>query len=167
MIPEWLRAPAGTRLRVATEADRPFLKALYRELRAAELAQVVWPAAAREAFADDQFEKQDAWYRGNYPGAVFLVIEAVARPVGRLYVCEGIDELRLMELTLVEAARGRGIGTALITMLLERADAKGLATTLHVETFNPARRLYENRGFVAGEPNGIYVPMRREPVRRG
>jgi GNAT superfamily N-acetyltransferase len=167
MIPDWLHAPAGLALRETTQADRPFLKSLYRELRAAELAQTDWARDKRETFADDQFEKQDAWYRSNYPGAVFMLIERDGIPIGRLYLSEGGSELRLMELTLASTVRGKGLGTSIIKALIEREQARGLAMTLHVEWFSPAKRLYERLGFTAGEPNGIYLPLRRDPIKPG
>ncbi len=165
---EEIRAPApGVTFREVVEGDRPFLRELYREVRAAELALTDWDEARKRAFADDQFERQDEWYRDRYPGARFLVIEREGAPIGRLYYMAGADELRLMEVTLVPGERNRGLGTAIVRSLLEIADARGLAVTLHVETFNPARNLYARLGFATGEANGIYLPMRREAASSG
>lgn len=162
------RAPApGVTFREAAEGDRPFLRELYREVRSAELALTDWDEPRKRAFADDQFELQDTWYRTQYPNARFRVVERDGLPIGRLYYMAGAEELRLMEVSLVPGERNRGLGTAIVRSLLEIAEARGLAVTLHVETFNPARNLYARLGFAAGEANGIYVPMRREPARRG
>ena len=162
------RAPApGVTFREAGEGDRPFLRELYREVRSAELALTDWDEPRKRAFADDQFQRQDEWYRSQYPGARFLVVERDGAPIGRLYFMAGAEELRLMEVTLVPAERNRGLGTAIASSLLEIADASGLFVTLHVETFNPARNLYARLGFCAGEANGIYLSMRREAVTRG
>lgn len=162
------RAPApGVSCRDVVPPDRPFLRELYREVRSAELGLTDWDEPRKRAFADDQFERQDQWYREQYPGARFLVVERDGMPIGRLYYLAGAEELRLMEMTLVPGERSRGLGTAIVRSLLEIADARGLAVTLHVETFNPARNLYSRLGFTAGEANGIYLPMRREAIRRG
>ena len=62
-----------------------------------------------------------------------------------------------MDIALLPEYRGRGIGTALLEELLVEADATGRRVTIHVERFNPARRLYERLGFVeAGDPGGMY-----------
>jgi ribosomal protein S18 acetylase RimI-like enzyme len=61
-----------------------------------------------------------------------------------------VDE-RTPELTVaVEPhARGRGVGTALLRALIDRAEAAGFpALSLSVEEDNPAIRLYERLGFV-------------------
>ena len=67
---------------------------------------------------------------------------------------------------LLEQCRNRGIGGAISGALVEIAGAAGLPTTLHVEPFNPARRLYERQGFREVEARGIYLYMRREPDDR-
>jgi ribosomal protein S18 acetylase RimI-like enzyme len=44
--------------------------------------------------------------------------------------------------------------------VLARAEREGVAVTLHVESWNPARRLYERLGFASvGEP-GAHELMR-------
>lgn len=61
------------------------------------------------------------------------------------------------ELTIGVAleARGRGVGTALLTALLATADERGCrAVSLSVEDGNAARRLYERSGFVRVGRNG-------------
>jgi GNAT superfamily N-acetyltransferase len=168
MRPEWPRAPTPEiTYREVAEGDMPFLRALYRETREAELALTAWDDDGKRRFADEQFTLQDRWYRGHYPGAHLLAIERAGILIGRLYLHAGSEELRLMDLTLAAAERNRGLGSAIVVSLMEFAAARGLALTLHVETFNPAQRLYARLGFRAGEPNGIYLPMRWEPPRRG
>src|SRR5256885_4170733 len=54
------------RLRLAEEADYAFLRALYRQVRAAELAPVPWSEAEKHAFCDSQFALQDQHYRKHY-----------------------------------------------------------------------------------------------------
>ena len=148
-------------LRPVTEADREFLLALYSGTREEELAQVDWEEGAREAFLEHQFIAQDHHYRANYPGATFDVIEVDGEPAGRLYVHRGDDEIRIMDIALAPAFRGRGIGTALLRDLMEEAGASGRALSIHVEINNPARRLYERLGFSPAGEHGVYVLMRR------
>src|SRR2546430_161850 len=63
------------RLRLAEEADYAFLRALYRQVRAAELAPVPWSEAEKHAFCDSQFALQDQHYRKHYAHSAFFVIE--------------------------------------------------------------------------------------------
>jgi ribosomal protein S18 acetylase RimI-like enzyme len=147
-------------LRPVTDADRDFLLAVYASTREDELAQVEWQQGAREAFLEHQFSAQDGHYRANYPGASFDVIEVDGEPAGRLYVHRGAEEIRIMDIALAPAFRGRGVGTELLRELMSEAAGSGCSLSIHVEMNNPARRLYERLGFVPAGEHGIYVLMR-------
>lgn len=152
---------AGWRLRDRTEADLDFLRTLYAHTREDELRRVPWPDAAKRAFLHDQFDKQHAHYLAHYPRAHWWVIEHLGEPVGRLYVEQTPGDLRVMDVSLLAAWRGRGVGTTLMRALLVRAARAGVPVTLHVEPFNPALRLYQRLGFEHVETRGIYHFMRR------
>ncbi len=62
--------------------------------------------------------------------------------------------------------RGRGIGTALVTELFAEADASGRSVSIHVESNNPARRLYERLGFQDVGEHGVYKLMESTRCRR-
>jgi ribosomal protein S18 acetylase RimI-like enzyme len=59
-----------------------------------------------------------------------------------------------MDIALLPAYRGQGIGTRLLDALL--AQAQGAPVTLHVEPLNPAQRLYRRLGFRLLEDRGVY-----------
>lgn len=67
------------------------------------------------------------------------------------------------------AYRGKGLGTAILTALLEHADAHG-GGVIWCDARIAAKTLYERHGFsVAGEPfydpvAGVQVPMLRNPM---
>jgi GNAT superfamily N-acetyltransferase len=153
--------PMGMRLRTVGDEDLPFLRALYRTVRDTELAMTVWTEAQKQAFSDSQFALQDKHYRTHYPGALFLLAEYEGERVGRLYLGTAPGPLRLMDITLMPAWRGRGWGTALVRAVLERADREGRETLLFVEANNPAYGLYVREGFVHEAVEGVYVRMRR------
>lgn len=149
-------------LRPATPDDRPFLWQVYASTRTDELAQVAWPEEHKQAFLDQQFNAQDAHYRTYYPTAQFMVIECAGEPVGRLYLADWPGEIRIMDIALLPAFRGRGWGTALLQAVLEQARVRGLAVSIHVEKFNPAYRLYTRLGFRPVGEHGIYDLLRWE-----
>lgn len=153
-------------LRPAGPEDRDFLLDVYASTREAELAPVPWTPEQKAAFLKMQFEAQAADYSRNYMEADFSVIEVDGAPAGRLYVERQPGEIRLIDIALVPAFRGRGIGTGLLRDLLEEADAKGKGVSLHVEVFNPARRLYERLGFTAVSERTPYLLMERRPAAR-
>ena len=146
----------GLRFRAITTADLAFLRALYAQVRAAELAPVPWPEQAKADFLAEQFSLQHQHYVANYPGADLLLIEKDAEPIGRLYVYRTAREIRLMDIALVPAMRNRGVGTALLRELMQEARCSGSAITLHVEPDNPAQRLYQRHGFSLIEHRGVY-----------
>lgn len=149
--------PEGVALRPAQPADAPFLRALYASTRRDEMAPTGWPQAQIDAFLANQFALQSAHYAQHYADAAFGVIEQAGAPIGRLIVLDRPAEVRLVDVALVEAARGLGLGTRLVEGVL--AQAAGRRVVLHVEVFNPALRLYERLGFRAAEQVGAYWRM--------
>jgi ribosomal protein S18 acetylase RimI-like enzyme len=148
------------RLRPATEADRDFLLELYASTREQELAQVEWDEGAKQGFIEHQFRAQDQHYRSHYPGATLDVIEVDGEPAGRLYVHRGEQDIRIMDVTVAPAFRNRGIGSGLLVELMAEARAGGRSVSIHVETQNPARSLYDRLGFVPAGEHGVYVLMK-------
>ncbi len=143
-------------LRPATATDRPFLEQVYAESRAVELSRTEWSAAEKEAFCRSQFAAQDQHYRQHYPDCEFLVIECGGDAVGRLYRERRNDEIRVVDIALLEEARGRGTGGDLMRGILDEAGTAGLAVRIHVERDNPARRLYDRLGFELVEEGEVY-----------
>lgn len=146
----------GFRLRHETEDDFEFIVRLYASTRAEELAPVPWPEEAKQAFLRSQCELQHAHYQKHYLHAKFLVIERNGQPVGRLYLHQGAQEIRLMDIAFMPEQRGQGVGTLLLRALLAYAQAHSVTVTLHVEPLNPAQRLYARLGFRLLEERGAY-----------
>ncbi len=151
-------------LRPATPDDREALVAIYRSTREEELALTGWDDSQKAAFIEMQFSAQDRSYRDANPDGRFLVILVDGEPVGRLYVARLADELRVVDLAILPSHRGLGIGSALLADVIAEAQAAGLPIRLHVEPWNPARRLYERLGFVTIDIRGFYEFMERPPV---
>lgn len=150
----------GLALRPALEADAAFIAAVYASVREEELKPVAWSDAEKKAFTDWQSAQQEAHYALHYPRAERLVVLA-GEPIGRLYVDTTAKEVRLMEVTLLPAHRNRGLGSALMAALVDYADALGVEATLHVEPFNPAKRMYLRLGFEVRETRGLYEFLAR------
>jgi GNAT superfamily N-acetyltransferase len=161
-----LKTGAGVvTFRPIRDDDQEFLLAVYSSTRVEELEPVQWPEAHKAAFLKMQFEAQHQYYREYYEGADFLVILLENEPVGRLYLKELDDEIRLIDIALLPERRSGGIGTVLINRLQEQAEAIDKALRIHVEKFNPALRLYERLGFKVVEDRGVYWFMEWRPNR--
>jgi GNAT superfamily N-acetyltransferase len=156
-----LDLPAGVTLRPAIDADLPFLCRLYASTREEELASTDWPQEQKDAFLRQQFEAQHAWYREQYAGASFDVVEVDGEPAGRLYVDRWPREVRIVDISLLPQHRGRGLGGTLLAALFAEADAAGKPVSVHVERFNPALRLYGRLGFAFREDKGVYLLLER------
>ena len=154
-------------LRPEAPEDDDFLLALYESTRAAEMELTNWTADQRREFLRSQFQLQRTHYRRYYTHATFDVITLDDVPIGRMYVHSGSSEIRLMEISIDPALRGRGIGTQLVQSVLAEAERLGKTVTLHVEPYNPALRLYQRLGFTIVEERGLnFLLERRSQVGR-
>ena len=156
--------PGPLTTRAATPVDDAFLRDLYASVRAPELAAVPWSDAEKRAFCDMQFTLQDRHYREHFPHAHRHVVLEAASAVGRIYVDPAGDEIRILDIALVPAARGRGIGTRLLRNILDEADRTRRRVSLVTEPGNPARRLYARLGFIDRDAGPLHVEMVRSPA---
>jgi ribosomal protein S18 acetylase RimI-like enzyme len=155
-------AAFGITYRTMTDGDLPFVAALYAPSRAGEVAGTGWPAAAQAAFLEQQHRAQHSHYRATYPKGEWLLIERGGEPIGRLYLAEELGQLLVVDISLLPAARGGGLGTAILRDVLA---GEKRPVMLHVQRTNRARRLYERLGFELVEEQPIYLKMiRRAPV---
>ncbi len=146
-------------LRAASDTDREFLTAVYAATRMNELEVTDWTDSQKHEFCRMQFAAQDSHYRQHYPTAQYQVIEMDATPVGRLYVDRWKHEIRIMDIAILPAYRGIGIGSTLLLDLKREAAASDRSLSIHVERLNPALRLYDRQGFKMIEDKGVYLLM--------
>ena len=112
-----------------------------------------WDEAAQRAYFDDGFDASGG-----------QVIQVDGADVGELLVEERPSEVFLVRLALLPEWQGRGIGSAIVQMLVERAHELGSAVSLDVFRSNPrAVQLYESLGFVPTGESETDVSMRVEP----
>lgn len=156
--------PAGIVYRPKTDADRPFLQEVYASTRSEELAMVPWTSEQKAQFLEMQFNAQWSDYENNYPDADFFVIEKGGLRIGRIYVERGPEEICIIDIALLPAARGTGLGTHLMREILDEAQATRRRVTIYVERYNPALRLYRRLGFEPVEEGDIYFKMHWIPT---
>ncbi|NVK42948.1 MAG: GNAT family N-acetyltransferase [Oceanospirillaceae bacterium] len=125
------------------------------------MASCGWPADAIAAFLRHQCQLQYLYYLEHFPDGEFWIVERHGTAIGRLYLFWGETTLQLIDIALLPEFRGAGLGSALLDMLLTRADGTGLSVGLHVEVDNPAQHLYRRLGFDTVGNNGVYLKMHR------
>lgn len=164
------RSPSGDRvardavtLRPATPADYHFMRLLYGSTREEELKRFPFDELGKKDFLDQQFAAQYQHYQLHYPTCERNIIEIGGQPAGRLWIDEWRDQIRLVDVALMPAWRGTGVGTMLLREVLDRGARAGKPVTIHVEAYNPALRLYERLGFVKVDTNGVYYLMKWTP----
>ena len=143
--------------------DEQFLRLVYRSTREDELAVVPWNDAQKDHFLRFQFDAQHADYIKNYPNAQFLIIEADGAGIGRLYVDRTESEIHILDIALVQSARGKGIGGSILNDFIAESRTTGKAVRIYVENYNPALRLYQRLGFKQVAKGEVYLEMLWKP----
>jgi ribosomal protein S18 acetylase RimI-like enzyme len=153
------------RLRPAAARDHDFLFRVYASTRAEELAVVDWTDAQKAAFLAMQFEAQTRAYASTRPTAVHHVIVVDGEDAGRLIVDRSVPaDIEIVDVALLPAFRGRGVGAEVIGGVLAEADRDRRRTLLYVEKVNRAQALYARLGFRPERDEGIYILLARPPA---
>ncbi len=159
LVPPAALARQGYALRNETPEDEAFLERLYLSVRWEELAPAPWPDEEKRRFLRWQFSLQRKHYTTYYAGGDFGIVTCGDTPAGRLYLFRGASDLRIVDISLLPEHRGRGAGTLLLQTVFADAAPTGRSVSIHVEHFNPARRLYDRLGFREVSRDGVYALM--------
>jgi ribosomal protein S18 acetylase RimI-like enzyme len=107
------------------------------------------PTEFRAGLTDMQFRAQRSQYATSYPNARYEVLVADDTPVGQLILADGVDSVRVVDVSVHPSHRGRGIASAVLHEVIECAQRAGRSVHLSVWSGNAdAHRLYERLGFV-------------------
>jgi RimJ/RimL family protein N-acetyltransferase len=139
-----------------TRSDETFLFALYASTRADEMSLVDWNEEQKSAFLQSQFQAQQKHYTSKYPHGKFQTISLDNldnQKIGRLYVCELTDEIRIIDLTILPEFRGQGFGTQIIADILQSAKKP---VQIYLESFNQSINLFKRLGFEIVSDEGIH-----------
>ena len=129
-------------LRPARPTDLPYCRGLYYEAMRPTIERLFGWDEARQ---DSTFERQWA-----IEEVVILVEDG--RDIGWIQAAEAEGAIFLKHLYVDTARQTLGIGTRVLSGLIDRAHVRGLPVTLGVVKGNPALRLYQRLGFrITGE----------------
>ncbi len=111
---------------------------------------------------DAQWQQRE--FERRFSSAPYCIIESkFEQPIGTLCVEHRADCHYILELQLVPEAQGRGIGTAIVQMVIENARKECLPVRLSVVPANErAQRLYERLGFRVAAVEPPFIRMVRE-----
>lgn len=144
-----MEPPLQIRLQPATWDDLGFVWALHQ--------------AAMHDYVDRTWSwdpaVQETHFAKNFDPATLQIIHADGAPAGYLSVKRQPASMHLAAIALEPRFQKRGIGTALLRTLVDRAAADGLPVDLQVLKVNPARGLYERLGFRVFEETATHCRM--------
>ena len=146
------------KLRPVTPEDEDFLYRVYAGSRE-DITQLGWDDEQKEKFLRLQFKAQHKQYKAQFCDADFQIILEDEKPVGRLYINQTEEEIRIVDIALLPKFRGKGMGSSLIKQVLAEGKQKRLPVRIHVQQFNPAFQLYEKLGFQTVDEDGVYFLM--------
>jgi ribosomal protein S18 acetylase RimI-like enzyme len=150
-------------LRAVTPTDRDHLFRVYASTRDEELAVVPWSPEQKTAFLEMQFTARERDYAARFSTKDHSVVERGGSPIGYVWVHRSENELRVLDVALLPEHRNAGIGTQLMTTLIEEARERRVPLRLYVLANGAARRLYERLGFTPVSEASVYQLMELLP----
>ena len=117
-----------------------------------------------QAFGRWDDDAQRERFSATTDPATHEIVQVAGEPVGCLWVREHPDALELVRLYLLPQVQNRGLGSALLVGLLDRARREGRGVRLRVLKQSPARRFYERHGFVVVDETEAHHRMHAEPA---
>jgi len=92
-----------------------------------------------------------------------LIIMYGNQPIGTIYMFENENYIEIGQFYLLPEYQNEGIGSYLLSSVLENSDKTGLLAKLVVLKVNPAISLYRRHGFKIVDSNEYQYLMEREP----
>lgn len=153
-------ASAPLRLRPERDGDRDFRFELFCASRPPEWQMAAFEPTLFRHVMLQQFHAQTVSYRTQFPQARFEIIELDGEPVGRIVVDRPAGSIHVVDLAVLPAFRGRGIGTGVLEALIDEARRCGIPVRLNVASGNdPSLRLYLRLGFEVVDKTEMYLGM--------
>ncbi|AJQ93335.1 GNAT family N-acetyltransferase [Gynuella sunshinyii] len=154
-----INLPGNLAIRPARPSDRVFLEHLHQSTRE-DLQAIEADAEFIQSIIDMQYRAQTQGYQSQFPNAMSFIIEYQQQSVGRSVLDFGPNEIRVVDIALIPAARGQGFGEAVIRAFMLAAQQVMTPLTLSVTEQNlVARQLYSRMGFQVEEIARPYIRM--------
>lgn len=145
-------------------ADSGFLVSLFRAnaVRVLELSGL--PRAVLEDLVAMQYHSRMQTYQALFPTAVWSIVERHGEPIGEIIEHDEGDCVYVVDIALLPAQQARGIGTALMRVVMATCARKGQSVRAKVMINNDASlKMFATLGFVASEPDEVsHVELRWE-----
>lgn len=137
----------GISLRMANDGDLAFLATVYQDARP-DLDLIDREPDFLHLVREQQYQAHQQGSGDKYPNAVKFIIEKAQHGVGALVVDFGHNEVRVLFLACIKAARGFGYGKAVLEGVQHAAAQNNCPVTRVLPNGSPAdRKLHLELGF--------------------
>ncbi len=135
------------KLRPVQQKDHTFLFKLFRKTYDHDIDFGDDENAIHEYY-EEQFLNRENYYTKYYPSIQYYIVLLSGKEVGRLSLDYSDKVYELIDLALLPAYRGMGVGGYLIESLKREAAENDSEVAVRVDKGNAASRLFERKGFV-------------------
>jgi ribosomal protein S18 acetylase RimI-like enzyme len=113
-----------------------------------------------------QHRAREAAYAAAFPGAADRLVIVGGQPAGRVLVSRTESEHRVVDIAILPAHQGLGIGSSILRALADEASAAGRPLRLTVAADNRAVGLYRRIGFrtVWSDEMNLCLELRPRPI---
>lgn len=145
-------------LRPMMASDKAFIESLYRSTRD-DLRLLDAEEDFIDEFIESQRRAQTQGYGDMFPNAMYFVAEHHNERIGRVVLDFGHSEVRVVDIALIPAARGKGFGGQILHSVQLVASKVMAPVTLTVRFDHLlAKQLYARLGFVV---EAMQIPYER------
>lgn len=140
-------------LRPSTFEDFTFVREIYHTILKDQVEPIWgWDDTFQEVQNNNSFKPQE-----------FEIIEVDGKSVGILETERLSDAIYMKSISIQPEFRGRGIGTKVLSSLIDKGRDLNFGIVLRVlKTNTDAKRLYERLGFQTYEETGRHFKMKRD-----
>lgn len=150
--------------RLVRASDQSFLDILYRDSRVDLLAIPLSPVAVQQMIAMQQMS-QTRGIAEIYPNAQNWLLLWDVEALGRLVIDINDVEIRLIDIAVISAWRGKGIASQVIRALQDYAIQLGRPISLAVQCNNAdALHVYRRAGFSLRSSDTLFDQMAWHPA---
>jgi ribosomal protein S18 acetylase RimI-like enzyme len=147
-------------LKPRTESDSEFFAELFGEIKNSELLLDNLPEPIKHQLLWMQFSSFDRQMNMEYPENIDYLITCHSEKAGRLLLHKDENSIRVLNISLRNNFRNRGIGSSLLKDIIGEANKTHKSIHLEVDKINPAMNLYSRLGFKVVHENELKYFMK-------
>lgn len=145
-------------VRPVEATDERFVYELFCSVRGIEFEYAELSLAEKEQFLRSQFQAMHGTYAQRFPDGKHYIVVNQGEDIGRIYVNESNEEIRLLDVIIHPNQRNQGIGSQLMQQMIQHSEQTGKAIRFYVWQTNYAgQRFYERHGFKQIRNDNAYL----------